>query len=124
KSLVLPAGGAALCWLLLMTLWLPALDFGRSYLPVVRGVSQRIDAPGCVETLGLDRGQTAALSFHGGMDLRQASREASCPWLIVAGDIRASAPIAILMDQWQLVSGIRRLADPNDTLLLYRRQEP
>ncbi|MEO7549103.1 MAG: hypothetical protein ABIT82_11805, partial [Ramlibacter sp.] len=56
KSLVLPAGGAALCWLLLMTLWLPALDFGRSYLPVVRSVSQRIDAPGCVETLGLDRG--------------------------------------------------------------------
>ncbi|RYF40673.1 MAG: hypothetical protein EOO25_11990 [Comamonadaceae bacterium] len=123
KSLVLPAGGAALCWLLLMTLWLPALDFGRSYLPVVRDVGQRIDTPGCVETLGLDRGQMAALAFHGGMDLRLASREASCPWLIVAGDIRASAPIALLMDQWQLVSGIRRLADPHDTLILYRRSE-
>ncbi|MFZ9180222.1 MAG: hypothetical protein ACO21V_13530, partial [Limnohabitans sp.] len=32
KSLVLPAGGAALCWLLLMTLWLPALDYARSYV--------------------------------------------------------------------------------------------
>jgi 4-amino-4-deoxy-L-arabinose transferase-like glycosyltransferase len=33
KSLVLPAGGAALCWLLLMTLWLPLLDFARSTSP-------------------------------------------------------------------------------------------
>ncbi|MDP2096121.1 MAG: hypothetical protein Q8K50_19855, partial [Hydrogenophaga sp.] len=31
KSLVLPAAGSTLCWLLLMTLWLPLLDFGRSY---------------------------------------------------------------------------------------------
>jgi hypothetical protein len=31
KSLVLPAGGWHLCWLLLMTLWLPLLDYGRSY---------------------------------------------------------------------------------------------
>ncbi|HNN34997.1 MAG TPA: hypothetical protein PKH18_13325, partial [Ottowia sp.] len=33
KSLVLPAAGATLCWLLLMTLWLPALDYGRSFAP-------------------------------------------------------------------------------------------
>ena len=30
KSLVLPAGGVAVCWLLLMTLWLPLLDHARS----------------------------------------------------------------------------------------------
>jgi hypothetical protein len=30
KSLVLPAGGVALSWLLLMTLWLPPLDHARS----------------------------------------------------------------------------------------------
>lgn len=33
KSLVLPAGGAALGWVLLMTLWLPLLDYARSYTP-------------------------------------------------------------------------------------------
>ncbi len=31
KSLVLPAAGVVLCWLLLMTLWLPLLDYARSY---------------------------------------------------------------------------------------------
>ncbi len=35
KSLVLPAGGVALCWLLLMTLWLPLLDYARSNRPWV-----------------------------------------------------------------------------------------
>ena len=44
KTLVLPAGGAALCWLLLMTLWLPALDYARSYAPQVRAIS-RADRP-------------------------------------------------------------------------------
>ena len=35
KSLVLPASGAALGWLLLMTLWLPLLDHARSYLSLI-----------------------------------------------------------------------------------------
>jgi hypothetical protein len=39
KSLVLPAGGAALCWLLVMTLWLPVLDYARSYAPRCSGCS-------------------------------------------------------------------------------------
>lgn len=31
KTLVLPASGASLCWLLLSTLWMPLLDHARSY---------------------------------------------------------------------------------------------
>ncbi|MDP3606966.1 MAG: hypothetical protein Q8R59_14630, partial [Polaromonas sp.] len=41
KSMVLPAGGATLCWLLLMTLWLPLLDYARSYGPLSRQVAAR-----------------------------------------------------------------------------------
>jgi len=47
KSLVLPAAGATLCWLLLMTLWLPALDYGRSFAPQMREVRRWVgDASG------------------------------------------------------------------------------
>jgi len=42
KSLVLPAAGAALCWLLLTTLWMPALDYARSYLPLVRRIESTV----------------------------------------------------------------------------------
>ncbi len=31
KSMILPAAGTTLCWLLLTTLWMPILDFSRSY---------------------------------------------------------------------------------------------
>src|SRR6218665_7152 len=65
KSLVLPASGATLGWLLLMTLWLPLLDHARSYGPQVRSVVAALGpAPGCIQTLGLHRGQVAALQYH------------------------------------------------------------
>ncbi len=121
KSLVLPAGGAALCWLLLMTLWLPVLDFARSYTPVVRGVSRLIDTPGCVEVFGLSRGQVAAFRYHGQMELRPATRPATCPWLLATADLQAAMPLALDMKGWQLVSSIRRPSDAQDNVLLYRR---
>ena len=121
KSLVLPAGGAALCWLLLMTLWLPVLDFARSYSPVVRGVTRQIDQPGCVAAFGLSRGQIAAFLYHGRMDLQPASRESACPWLLAAADVQPAMRLALDMRQWQLVSSIRRPSDASDNVLLYRR---
>ncbi|RYY83251.1 MAG: hypothetical protein EOO24_39155, partial [Comamonadaceae bacterium] len=42
KTLVLPAGGTALCWMLLMTLWLPLLDYARSYVPQVQAIKDRV----------------------------------------------------------------------------------
>jgi len=122
KSLVLPAGGAALCWLLLMTLWLPALDYARSYRAVVNGVLRSMDRPGCVETFGLTRGQIAALQYHGGLDVRLAGWQASCPYLLVALQSAAAAPIAVDMKQWQKEPArVRRPVDATEDLLLYRR---
>ncbi|MGZ5785624.1 MAG: hypothetical protein ACXWJM_06870 [Ramlibacter sp.] len=121
KSLVLPAGGAALCWLLVMTLWLPTLDFARSYAPVVRGVMQTMDQPGCVEAYGLTRGQAAAFRFHGRMDLQPASREGRCPWLVAPADLQPAMALELDMRHWRLVTRVRRPADRNDNVLLYRR---
>jgi hypothetical protein len=121
KSLVLPAGGAALCWLLLMTLWLPVLDYARGYSPLVRGVKRLIDRPGCVEVLGLTRAQLAAFRYHGGLDLRAAQREGSCPWLLAAAPLQPAMPIALDMRQWALVAIVRRPTDANENVVLYRR---
>ncbi len=121
KSLVLPAGGAALSWLLLMTLWLPALDFARSYAPVVRAVTRQMDRPGCVETFGLTRAQAAAFRYHGRMDLQPAGARGGCPWLLASAPLQPAMRIVLDMRDWQLVSSIRRAADAGDNVLLYRR---
>lgn len=122
KSLVLPAGGAALGWLLVMTLWLPALDYARSYVPVVKGITKRMDTPGCVEVVGLTRPQVAALRFHGGLDLRSGNLPSPCPWLVASQDIQASLKMVLQPNQWTLVATVRRPTDAKDNLLLYRKR--
>lgn len=121
KSLVLPAGGAALCWLLLMTLWLPLLDFARSYAPLVRSVAGMLHQPACVETLGLSRGQIAAFRYQGQLELKPASTQASCPWLIVGSDQAAQLPMAVNLKQWDLHSTVRHPSDRDENILIYKR---
>lgn len=120
KSLVLPAGGAALCWLLVMTLWLPVLDYARSYTPVVRSIARQMDKLGCVEELGLNRGQLAAFRYHGQMDIKPATVEPSCPWLVVAQEIQPAVTATFNMKSRKLVATVRRPTDAKDNVLLYR----
>ncbi|HSV80975.1 MAG TPA: hypothetical protein VLK85_17385 [Ramlibacter sp.] len=122
KSLVLPAGGAALGWLLVMTLWLPTLDYARSYTPVVAALARRIDQPGCMETVGLTRPQLAALRFHGRFELRPASLPSACPWLVASQELQPSLGMVLDRNQWTLVATIRRPTDAKDNLLLYRKR--
>lgn len=124
KSLVLPASGTALCWLLLMTLWLPALDYARSYAPLVHNVAKLMDMPGCVEELGLTRAQVAAFMYHGNMDVRQADVAPSCPWLLVAAPIQPAAHISIDLRRWLEVANVRRPSDKDENVILYRRADP
>jgi hypothetical protein len=122
KSLVLPAGGTALAWLLVMTLWLPVLDYARSYAAPVQRLVARMDEPGCVQVFGLTRPQIAALMYHGQLDLRTASTTSTCTWLVVAGDLELSVPTAFDKKRWSLVARIARPTDPRENLLLYKKK--
>jgi len=121
KSVVLPAGGAALCWLLLMTLWLPLLDYARSYAPLVAQTNALIP-PGtrCVSTLGLSRSQMAAFQFHGSLTLKPVDTTADCPWLL--GDATVLNYLAQSTERWQSHGSFRHPADAREKLLLYARQ--
>lgn len=121
KSMVLPAGGTALCWLLLMTLWLPILDFARSYAPLVQRVSETLGKQACVQVYGLSPGQAAAFTYHDAMNLQLFTSEAKCTWLIVDADAEQSLS-GLNMKPWQFVTKVRRPTDDNEDVLLYRRK--
>ena len=122
KSLVLPAGGAALCWLLLMTLWLPLLDYVRSYAPLVRRTMVIFQhQPRCVDIYGLSRSQIAAFQFHGQLALRPAGSGSNCSWLIVDKDAVASLSGVVDLTHWKLHSTMRYPADKYEDVLIYRR---
>jgi 4-amino-4-deoxy-L-arabinose transferase-like glycosyltransferase len=121
KSLVLPAGGATLCWLLLMTLWLPLLDYARSLAPLSRQVASLVDKTSCVEIYGMDSARAAALQYHGRLELRQAGAKASCPYLIVDVNAQSTLSSTVTLPEWAFQATVRRPTDKNENLLLFKR---
>jgi 4-amino-4-deoxy-L-arabinose transferase-like glycosyltransferase len=121
KSLVLPAGGATLCWLLLMTLWLPLLDYARSYAPLSRQVAARVEPGACVEVYGLNSAQVAAFQYHGHMELRRAGAKAVCPYLVVDADAQDTLSDTVDMPEWAYLATLRRPTDKNENVALYKR---
>ncbi|MDP9918213.1 4-amino-4-deoxy-L-arabinose transferase-like glycosyltransferase [Variovorax boronicumulans] len=121
KTLVLPAGGTALCWMLLMTLWLPSIDYARSYVPQVRAVTERIGHPRCVAELALSRPHVAALRHHGNLNLQPLLLGNDCPWLLVSPDTIERLHTIIPLEQWRFSGTLRRPSSPADDLLLYEK---
>jgi 4-amino-4-deoxy-L-arabinose transferase-like glycosyltransferase len=132
KSLVLPSGGAALCWLLLMSLWLPLLDFARSYVPWVQQIQQTMKvhesaSPGCMMTYGLNVGQMTAFHYHGGFQIKpldnaESPQIASCYWLLVDNDSRPELAQVAHVKEWRRVETIKRPANKNEDVTLYVRR--
>jgi hypothetical protein len=79
KSLVLPAGGVALTWLLVMTLLLPLVDHVQSEREWVARLAPHVPAGVCIAAPDVGRAAVAALEYHGRwtVDARPAAAEAS-----------------------------------------------
>jgi hypothetical protein len=129
-SMVLPAGGAALCWMLLMSLWLPLLDHARGYLPLMTLVQKQIPVQTdsnskntCIYTHGLSAAQQAALRYYLHRPLIQANRGGACEWLVVDNENAASLNEYTAMQDWQLIQTIRRPSDKNEDWLIYARKK-
>jgi hypothetical protein len=121
KSLVLPAGGATLCWLLLMTLWLPLLDHARSLGPLSRQVASLVDTKRCVEIYGIGSAQAAALQYHGKLELRQISSQTSCPYLVVHVSALPHLGSVVNLPDWAFKATVRKPTDRNESMLVFQR---
>jgi hypothetical protein len=122
KSLVLPAGGVALCWLLLTSLWMPLLDYGRSYRPAIERIRPWLPASGCVAAPDANTSLIAALEFHARLDVdAQAHAAASdCAALVQVqrGRTLPTRPPA----PWHEVAREQRPTDRHEWLIVYQRQ--
>lgn len=127
KSLVLPAAGTTLCWLLLMTLWLPLLDYARSYSSLSAQVASRVNRQACVEVRGLSPAQVAALRYHAGLKLQPSANGAPCPFLVVGLGAAAPAPqdqplaASVSLLDWTPVATVRRPTDRSENLTIFKR---
>lgn len=63
RGTMLSAGGVMLTWVLLVTLWLPSINYARSYRPVAEAVANALGTvpPGCVRSETLELAQRASM---------------------------------------------------------------
>lgn len=123
KSLVLPAGGVALCWLLLMTLWLPILDQARSY----RSLIERMQADVPAHTLVCAPDATVALltglEYFGpyrvdGTTATNSKKADRCDVLVIRLPGRAAAPT---VEGWHLLAQHHQRTRNSEQIAIYRR---
>lgn len=127
KTLVLPASGAGLCWLLLSTLWMPLLDHARSYTVQIERLRQAMPnaaSADCLFSHELSRAQVAALIHHGYYALRLPTTESACNWLVTTPHALQHKPLPpVPGEEWHLVAQIERPTDRDDSMLLLQRRD-
>jgi hypothetical protein len=123
KSLVLPASGATLCWVLLMTLWLPILDRALSYRPWAHQLSNMMQQPHCVYAQDLERNQLAGLSYHGNFQFIPLTSNApkTCSWLMTRRSWLQQQADQDLSG-WTLAFVSKRPADKNEEIVIFQRK--
>jgi 4-amino-4-deoxy-L-arabinose transferase-like glycosyltransferase len=130
KSVVLPAGGVALCWLLLMTLWLPLLDYGRSNRPLAERLVRHVAVGRCIATPQAPLSLVAALEFHGRrrVDATAGAANGVCPVLMLVLPLRGpevarGAALAASHGAagWREVARERRPTDRSEAVVVFRR---
>ncbi|MBI2960690.1 MAG: glycosyltransferase family 39 protein [Betaproteobacteria bacterium] len=88
RSVTVWAAGITAFWGLLMTLWLPWIDYGKTYRPVAEALRDALP-PGtrCIEGRNLGDSQRAALDYHAGIVTRRGAGSArnACSALLVQG---------------------------------------
>src|SRR5690606_37791622 len=82
RGSMLSAGGVLVTWIVLNALWLPSIDYARSYRPVAAAVARTLEAEGggeCVRTRNLALAQRASFAVFEGLVF---SFDQSCPLVL------------------------------------------
>ena len=125
KSMVLPAAGATMSWLLLMTLWLPLINHGMSHGPQSRAVYAAVTAPErCVLIDGLPNAQTHALRTHTTLALQRNLGKltpSGCATLLTSPQGHSTLHQRMDLSQWSYLTTVKRLGRTRDDILVYSR---
>ena len=129
RPMALSSGGMVLTWVLLMSLWLPAANYRKSYRDLASQARAIADAP-CVISQGLDNGQRALFSYYADANFRRlpalngsvrVPETTECPWLLVSDRVDSPHNAAGLAAQWSLVWQGQRPVNRGERLSLYER---
>jgi len=105
-----------LMWVLLMTLWLPTINYAKTYRNVSARLVQAVPSAGCIDTSNLGYAQLASFSYFTKLNLRD---DPNCPWLLIHSQSEASAYATLNNKKLTLLWEDRRASDRDERLRLY-----
>ena len=112
--------GLTTIWLLLIALWLPWIDYGKSYRLVSAEFRQALGPhPGCIARRSLGLAQRASFDYFNGIRTVSSGHSRDCRYLIAQATPRTAHEIP----GWTLVRETSRPGDKSERLRLYRRTE-
>ncbi|MGZ5202979.1 MAG: glycosyltransferase, partial [Telluria sp.] len=125
RAVVLSSGGLILLWVLLMTLFLPDLNYGKSYANVAQQIAARLP-PGadCIET-NVGPAQRASFAYFGHLPFAGVEG-GQCSYLLLQDSVRTKDETETShryrLRDFELLWEGRRPSDRKERFRLYRRR--
>ena len=113
-------------WVLIAMLWMPWIDYGKSYRPLAVALRAALpETSDCVASTGIPKSILGTLDYFSGVRTVPLDRHdgGQCRWLLVLGEIRN--PETMRAAGWRQVWDGKRPGDhrSSDTFWLFRRKE-
>jgi 4-amino-4-deoxy-L-arabinose transferase-like glycosyltransferase len=118
RCLVISTSGTILLWVLLMNLWLPTINYAKTYQPVAMRFAKALPADAeCVDSTFLGDAQLASFHYFTSVNLRD---DESCNYTLTHTSEEARASEILNRNKLELVWEDRRDSDRDERLRLYR----
>jgi 4-amino-4-deoxy-L-arabinose transferase-like glycosyltransferase len=124
RAVVLSSGGLILLWVLLLTLFLPELNYSKSYAIVARQIAASLPAgANCIDS-NVGPAQRASMAFYGGLPFSRIN-SAKCDYVLTQDSVRTRDDHELRqgfdVTGWQMLWEGRRPSDRDERFRLYRR---
>jgi 4-amino-4-deoxy-L-arabinose transferase-like glycosyltransferase len=125
RAVVLSSGGLILCWLLLMTLFMPWSNYRLSYAPVAKQIAQHLPAnTRCIQS-NISPAQRASFAYFGSLPIA-TPEQANCPVLLLQYHMKSKDDDLLTRqfkrENWVLLWQGKRAADHDERFRLYQRK--
>lgn len=124
RAVVLSSGGLILLWVLLMTLFLPDLNYGKSYASVARQIAASLPAQtACIDS-NVGRAQRASFAYYGKLPFSRPGEDA-CSLRLLQDSVKVKDHKEAMLPhggaEWTLLWEGRRPSDRDERFRLYQR---
>jgi len=124
RAVVLSSGGLILLWVLLMTLFLPDLNYARSYAIVARQIAATLPAgANCIDS-NVGPAQRASMAYYGQLPFSRIDSTA-CDYVLTQDSVRTRDDQEVRqgfdVTGWTLLWEGRRPSDRDERFRLYRK---